>query len=289
MGIYRQRLNSWFRSLAKKLSNSATLEEKLDAVSDCLKHQLCVINKLYSPGKEAFVETCRIDGQVFFFSTPSRYSGLEESVRRMADDYYLTHTAIFREGDTIVDIGAHVGVIAIYLAKRYPFVKVYAIEPDAANYACLIRNIELNSVANITAIKKAVSGDGLRRTLYVDALNGAWATIDAQAVSDGRILQTVQVDTLAVEQLFQRYGIRHCRLLKVTAPGAVHEFFQGIKRTGCIDLLCGEADLEDCSRPKLEMGSWRIARQHFWRTTERRADTNIYSWIHQIPTEMDLR
>jgi polysaccharide biosynthesis protein PslF len=289
VGIYRQRLNSWFRSLAKKLSNSATLEEKLEAVSDCLKHQLYVINKLYSPWEEALVETCRIDGQVFFFSTPSRYSGLEEAVRQMADDYYLTHTAIFREGDTIVDIGAHVGVIAIYLAKRYPFVKVYAIEPDAANYACLTRNIELNGVANITAINKAVSGDGLRRTLYVDALNSAWATIDAQAASNGRLLQTAQVDTLTVEQLFQRYGIRHCRLLKVTAPGAVHEFLQGFTRSGCIDLLCGEVDLEDCSRPKLEMGSWRIARQHFWRTTERRADTNIYSWIHQIPTEIGLR
>jgi len=289
VGIYRQRLNSWFRSLSKKIFNSTTPEEKLEAVNDYIKQQLYIINKLYLPWEEALVETCRIDGQVFFFSTPSRYPGLEEAVRRMADDYYLTRTAIFREGDTIVDIGAHVGVITIYLAKRYPFVRIYAIEPDAHNYACLTRNIELNGVANITAINRAVSGDGLRRTLYVDALNSAWATIDAQAASNGRLLRTAQVDTLTVEQLFQRYGIRHCRLLKVTAPGAVHEFLQGFTRSGCIDLLCGDVDLEDCSRPKLEMAGWRIARQHFWRTTERRVDTNIYSWIHQIPTELDLR
>lgn len=267
----------------------AALGEKLEAMNDFMKQQLYIVHKLYMPGEEALVQTFRIDGKSFFFSTPSRYSGLEEAVRRMADDFYLTHHAIVRDGDTIVDIGAHVGIISIFLAKRYPFAKIYAIEPGADNHACLLRNIELNGVGNITAINKAVSGDGRRRTLYVDAWNSSWATIDAQVASEGRILQTAQVDTLTVEQLFQRYGIRKCRLLKVTAPGAIHEFFQGFTRRGCIDLLCGEVDLEDCSRPKLEMESWRIARQHFWRTIERRVNANIDSWIHQIPTEIDTR
>ena len=114
--------------------------------------------------------------------------------------------------------------------------------PDPFNYGCLKRNIELNGVTNVTAINKAVSGDGQRRTLYVNALESAWATIDARMASSQLVLRTVQVETVTLEQLFQEYEIRHCRLMKITAPGAIHESLKGFTRSGCVDLLCGEVD-----------------------------------------------
>jgi FkbM family methyltransferase len=205
----------------------------------------------------------------------------------MQNDFYLSQTAAFRVGDIVVDVGAHVGVVSIYLAKKYPFIKVYAIEPDPLNYACLKRNIELNGVMNVIAVNKAVTGDGQERTLYVNFLDGSQATIDARMASLHHILRPVQVETVTLEQLFQEYGIEHCRLLKMTAPGAIQESLQSFTRSGCVDLLCGEADLADCSRVQLEAASWRIARQHFWRTTARNADQTVYSWIHQMPTEIE--
>jgi len=152
------------------------------------------------------------------------------------------------------------------------------------NYACLKRNIELNGVTNVTAINKAVSGDGQKRTLYISARESAWATIDARVASSQHVLRTVQVDTMTLEQLFQEYEIRYCRLMKITALGAVHESLNGFTRSGCVDFLCGEVDLEDCSRAKLEMASWRIARQHFWRTCARQATGDVRAWIQQLPS-----
>ena len=181
----------------------------------------------------------------------------------MQNDYYLTQIAVFREGDTVIDIGAHVGMVSIYLAKKFPFIKVYAIEPDPLNYACLKRNIELNRVTNVTALHKAMSEDGRKRILYTDARESGWATIDARMASSHHVLNTVQVETVTLEQLFQEYQISHCRLLKITAPGAIHGSLNGFTRSGCVDLLCGEVDLGDCSRVQLEMASWRIARPAF--------------------------
>jgi tRNA A58 N-methylase Trm61 len=177
---------------------------------------------------------------------------LFDAVWRTANDYYLMRTAVFREGDTVVDVGAHSGVVSIYLAKKYPFIKVYAIEPDPVNHTLLKRNIELNNVTNVTAINNAVSGDG---------------------------------ETL--EQLFREHEIRHCRVLKITAPGTVQETLNGFAKSGCVDLLCGEVNLEECSRANLEVASWRIARQHFWRTIDRGGDGTVCSWLHQMPTEME--
>jgi FkbM family methyltransferase len=190
------------------------------------------------------------------------------------NDYYLSNMAVFREGDTVVDIGAHVGVMSIKLAKTFPFIEVYAIEPDPMNYACLRRNVELNGLTNVTAINTVVSGDGAKKRLYVDASDSAWATTDASLAWSRGPLRTSEVESVTLEELFH----------KITAPGSVLEILKGFERSRCVDLLCGEVDSEDCSRAKLEIASWRIARQHFWRIRDKQAAANTVPWIQQLPT-----
>jgi hypothetical protein len=38
----------------------------------------------------------------------------------------------------------------------------------------------------------------------------------------------------------------------------------------------------------LEMASWRIARQHFWRIRGGQAAANTMSWIQQIPNRCEI-
>ena len=286
--MVHRRLTPLFRSFINKLLNLAAFERQLQAVTASLD-RLTTFRAFASQSEELLVEVCRINDQILFFSHPSWKSGLEDTVWRMANDHYLSQTAVFREGDTMVDVGAHVGVVSIYLAKKYPFITVYAIEPDPMTYGCLKRNVELNGVTNVIAINKAVSGDGRKRRLYTNPWDSTWATIDARVASSHRLLQTVEVESVTLEQLFEEYEIGHCRLLKITAQGAVHESLKGFTRSGCVDLLCGEADLGDCSRVKLEMASWRIARQHFWRTFARQANGTVHFWIQELPRECGYR
>jgi FkbM family methyltransferase len=282
-GMLRRRVISLVRSLVNKSFHLEGVENTLRTVNDRL-NQLTSIQEFASQSSEPLVEACRINNQILFLSRPA-HSDLADAIWRMQNDYYLTQTAVFREGDTVIDVGAHVGIVSIYLAQKFPFIKVYAIEPNPQNYACLKRNIELNGVTNVTALHKAVSEDGQPRILYTDARENGWATIEARLASSRHILRTVQVETVTLEQLFQEYAIRHCRLLKITAPGAIHESLNGFTRRECVDLLCGEVDLGDCSRVQLEMASWTLARQHFWRTIDRQAHGTVRAWIHQRPIE----
>jgi len=234
------------------------------------------------------IEGWRIKDHPLILSSPSGV-GLSDAVSRVANDRYRSSMAVFREGDTLVDIGAHVGVMSIYLAKRYPFIKVYAVEPDPINYACLIRNIELNEVTNVTAIDTLVSGDGGQKTLYVDASDSAWATTDAGLACARGPLRVAQVASMTLAEVFDKHGIRHCRLLNLTAPGNVLDILTGFNRSGCVDLLCGEADVDDGGRAKLEVASWSIARQHFWwiqdrQGADRQGEAKSVPWIHQLPT-----
>ena len=285
VGMVRRRLISTCRAFAKRLLGWAAMEQRLQAVTHSVS-QLLRAQRLPSHSEEPLVEVCRIREQALLLSR-SENSGLAEAMWRMQHDVYLSQTVAFRPGDTVVDVGAHLGVFAIYLAKRYPFIHVYAIEPDPANYASLKRNIELNGLGNVTAINKAISGDGQKRRLYTNASFNGWATIDGRTALSQTLLRSADVDTMTLDDLFDQYEIRHCRLLKITAPGAVQESLKAFTRTGCVDLLCGEVDLDDCSRPRLELASWRIARQHFWRTIARRGNGTVSSWLHQAPREIE--
>jgi FkbM family methyltransferase len=272
------------------LKEQLQVKEQLQAVWNSVHHLTALSSSsLQGRSEELLAEVCRIDDQALFFCDWSCRSGLADAVWRMQNDFYLSQTVVFRSDDIVVDVGAHVGVISIYLAKKFPFITVYAIEPDPLNYACLKRNIELNGVTNVIAVNKAVTGDGQEKTLYVDPWYGAWATIDERmAAMKQYVLRTVQVESMTLDQLFQKYGIEHCRLLKMNTPGALRESLQSFTIKGCVDLLCGEADLVDCSRVQLEVASWRIARQHFWRTIDRQTNPPVYSWIHQAPRGIEL-
>jgi glycosyltransferase involved in cell wall biosynthesis len=224
------------------------------AVPKCQGYLEWLPNRLrqMAQGEQPVVKVCRVDDQTLVLSQARDHeTEASDAIRRMAKDYYLMRTAVFREGDIVVDVGAHIGVVSIYLAKKYPFIEVYAIEPDPVTCNHLKRNIELNGVTNVTVINKAVSRDG---------------------------------ETL--EDLFRDHEIRHCRVLKISAPGAVQETLNGFAKRGSVDLLCGEVNVEECSRANLEVASWRIARQHFWRIICRGAE-GTGSWLHQMPAEIE--
>lgn len=288
LGMLRRRSVSLGRTLISRAVNLPMYEKQWQAVNDRLA-QIAGAKSFVSEGQEPLTQVCRIGDQTLLVSYPSCWSGLSDALWRMERDYYLTQMAVFRPGDTVVDVGAHVGVLSLYLAKKYPYVRIYAVEPDPVNFACLERNIELNGVANVTAINKAVSGDtdGGKRTLYIDAWTSAWASIDRHTASSRRTLRTAAVETISLERFFQEHEIRHCRLLKITAPGVVRASLHAFRRTGCVDLLCGEADSEDCTRAQLEFASWRIARQYFWRTTSRGGSGTVNACLHRLPEAIE--
>jgi FkbM family methyltransferase len=279
--MVRHNASASLRSFSRRVGTWATSGEPLQR-----REPLTVgkaLQKVTSPNEEPVVEGWQINGQVLILSCPSS-AALSAAVSRVTNDNYVSSMAVFRQGDTLVDIGAHVGVMSIYLAKKYPFITVYAIEPDPLNYSCLIRNLELNGMTNVTPINTAVSGDGERKTLYVDVSDSAWATIDASLTCSRGALRVEDVTSVTLEALFDKHEIRHCRLLKITAPGSVLDILKEFKRRGCVDLLCGEADFDDSSRATLEMVSWNIARQHFWRIRDTQAAADVVPWIHQLPT-----
>jgi len=63
-----------------------------------------------------------------------------------------------KEGDTVLDIGAHIGYYTLIFAELVGETgKVYAFEPDPNNFKLLKKNIRVNNYSNVVLINKGVS------------------------------------------------------------------------------------------------------------------------------------
>lgn len=75
---------------------------------------------------------CKLSGLDFVFYD-SILSGTVNTVSGEIDNYDFD-SIDFKERDVVIDIGGNIGMVSIYLAKKYPFLKIYAFEPVIQNY-----------------------------------------------------------------------------------------------------------------------------------------------------------
>jgi FkbM family methyltransferase len=156
----------------------------------------------------------------------------------------------FEQGDSVIDVGAHVGFVSIYLAKKYG-VRVYAYEPVPANFTSLAMNVGANQ-AEVIPHNLAVSSDGRDMTIHMgqhSGEGGAFVDLTAkQHVNRG----SVEVKSTTLQKIFEVNNIGQCKLLKLDCEGAEHEIVQNLDGlTERIEHVRGEIHL---NQPLRDMG-----------------------------------
>jgi FkbM family methyltransferase len=140
----------------------------------------------------------------------------------LVNDTYGFERIPFAPGDVVIDIGAHVGLVSIYLGKRWPFLRIASFEPHPANARNCADNLRLNNVANVHLTPVGVSAD--RRPLILRSLR--WNSGGATAVYDlPGAISTPPVPSITLDDIFATALApqQRCRLLKIDVEGIEHE------------------------------------------------------------------
>ena len=126
-------------------------------------------------------------------------------------------------GETVVDIGANIGVFATYAATRAPNVKVYAYEPFPGNVKWLRHNVEASGLANIEVRQQAVGAETGTRYLQVNADDWIMHSFFGEQTKGS---QGLPVDCISFDDLMQTHRIERCDLLKLDCEGSEYEILQ---------------------------------------------------------------
>lgn len=119
-----------------------------------------------------------------------------------------------REDHIILDIGAHIGVFSLQMAKKVKKGTVYAIEADNQNYQYLKSNIELNNLLNVKAYLLALTD--YRGTGKLFTASASWSHSLCQSASEE--WNEVATDTLT--NFVVDNNIDHVDFMKVNVEGA---------------------------------------------------------------------
>lgn len=151
-----------------------------------------------------------------------------------------------KQGDTVVDIGAHMGRYTIISSKRVsPSGKVVAIEAHPINFKFLNRNIKLNRLTNVVSIKSAAYSRKIPLKLYLPDEEQGY-TMHHSVMTNylstkykrdiGQKYVQVEADTL--DSLLQKAGIKKVNWIKIDVEGAEFEVLKG----ACV-ALTGNKDI----------------------------------------------
>jgi FkbM family methyltransferase len=177
-------------------------------------------------------------------------------VMTIHEDDILEHF-LPKEGDIVVDIGAHIGLYTIISSKRVgPNGKVVAIEADPGNFEILNRNIQLNKLNNVIALNYAAySREEQKLKLYL--LSGksgftSYNTILSNFVRSDEKFVEVNANTL--DYLLHQNGIDAVNWIKIDVEGAEFEVLKGatsiLSKSKDIVLLIELHDINYDYRPK---------------------------------------
>ena len=127
------------------------------------------------------------------------------------------------KGDTVFDIGAHVGIFSIYAAELSDNGKVYAFEPFIENFKRLENHKKINQKENLFIYNKGVySSEGLQ-TLHLSPDNNTGGH-SIHLKNNGE--KKIEIQTIRLDDFCEKEKINQIDFLKMDCEGAEFEILK---------------------------------------------------------------
>jgi FkbM family methyltransferase len=147
----------------------------------------------------------------------------------------IEHDFSPKEGDIVIDVGAHIGPYTLKASKRVGLNgKVVAIEADPENFDILNRNIQLNKLTNVIALNYAAYSKEDKIKLFLPGKGEELSYTKFNTVMTDRAgneKKYVEVKANTLDYLLQSSGIKHEQVnwIKIDVEGAEFDVLKGAK------------------------------------------------------------
>lgn len=125
------------------------------------------------------------------------------------------------ENDTVIDIGGHIGLFALYSAKKCKKGKIFCYEPVQKNYQLLVENIKINQISNVYHYNLAVSNVQNKIKVYLSDDDAAHSIIEPQNKFE-------IIDSISLKKIIDIHHIETCDFLKMDCEGAEFKILESL-------------------------------------------------------------
>lgn len=136
------------------------------------------------------------------------------------DNYYIPQGFEIQKGDTVVDIGAHIGTFSVFASGFAS--KIYSFEPLDENFQLLKENIAINNIGDIAVpFNSAVSDKTGKREFFICSNNSAGHSFyfSESFCKNKKII----VPTVSLEDFVASNNISVINFLKIDCEGAEYD------------------------------------------------------------------
>jgi FkbM family methyltransferase len=141
---------------------------------------------------------------------------------------YSSSSVRVRPGDTVIDVGAHVGVFARY-ALRQGADRVIAIEPEPKNIACLQANFEREiSEGRVRLIEGGLWHEHGTLTLRIANDNSGGHSF---VMEERQYTSSVEVPVFPLDEVVEELGLERVDFIKMDIEGSERHALRGASQT----------------------------------------------------------
>lgn len=138
--------------------------------------------------------------------------------------------------DVFWDIGANIGLYAIYTGLRHPEATVYAFEPFRRNYVRLCQNIALNETTNVHPFHLAIDNAEALASLFIHdtRCGGSGSQVGHDTDERGERFAPTSVEqvlSIDVDTLARQFGFAAPNHLKIDVDGNEPRIIDGMQQT----------------------------------------------------------
>jgi FkbM family methyltransferase len=125
-----------------------------------------------------------------------------------------------RDGDVVVEVGAHVGCFTTWAAMQGPGVRVHSYEADPGNFSYLERNVRRNGLDRVRASHAAVGASDGETTLYLHGRGHGGNSLYREHAGEGR---AVTVPAKRLDTVLKENRLERVDFLKLDCEGAEYD------------------------------------------------------------------
>lgn len=126
-----------------------------------------------------------------------------------------------------LDIGANIGLFAVFFARYFPKAKVFAFEPHPVLHGCLERTCERNGLGNLVAENQALGAREQTMALHLHERNSGGHSLHAEQIGELERGRSVEVAVSTLDAFARARGLARMDVLKIDVQGAEWEVFAG--------------------------------------------------------------